>query len=482
MDFNLPLIQVVVEYWMLLVPLLLHGLGILFIFDVLMNGRTSQGTIAWVMALFFFPYLAVFLYLMFGARRIQDYAASHQSGTTDIRHLGKKLRQNGELRRFMVCETPQIDVLSDIYQLPAMKGNRCSLLIDGTVTFDSILQGISEAKRYIMVQFFIIHADGLGNRLKKALIERARAGVRVYFLYDKVGSVRLTRSYIDDLKSAGVQVGIFGVGRGWLNRFRINFRNHRKIVVVDGKKSWVGGHNVGDEYLGMSHRFSRWRDTHVKMEGPVTLGVQLSFVEDWHWACGNLPEASWDPPPAYGSERVLCIPTGPGDIVESGSLMMVQAINAATRRCWMFSPYFVPDVAVIKALQLAAMRGVDVRILIPANPDKRVVWWAAHSYLFDVALAGVRMYTYRDGFMHQKVFLIDDSLAGIGTANLDNRSLRINFEITMAFTDSDFIRRVETMCLEDFARSDPLTTDDVYRRSLMFRLAIRTARLFSPIL
>ncbi len=181
----MPSIQVVIEYWMLAVPLLLHGLGILFIFDVLMNGRTSQGTIAWVMALFFFPYLAVFLYMMFGARRIQDYAASHQSDTTDIHHLGKQLRQNESLHSLMVRETPQIDVLSDIYQLPVMKGNRCTLLIDGTATFDSILKGIAEAKHYILVQFFIVHADGLGTRLKKALIEKARAGVRVYFLYDK---------------------------------------------------------------------------------------------------------------------------------------------------------------------------------------------------------------------------------------------------------------------------------------------------------
>jgi cardiolipin synthase len=478
----MPSIQVVVEYWMLLVPLLLHGLGILFIFDVLMNGRTSQGTIAWVMALFFFPYLAVFLYIMFGARRIQNYAASHQSDTMDIHQLGKNLRQDRKLRSLMVQKTPQIDVLSDIYQLPVMKGNHCTLLVDGLATFDSILQGIAEARQYILIQFFIVHADNLGNRLKEALIERARAGVRIYFLYDKVGSVRLPRAYTDELKAAGIHVGIFRVGRGWLNRFRINFRNHRKIVVVDGEKSWVGGHNVGDSYLGKSRRFSAWRDTHVKMAGPVTLGVQLSFTEDWHWACGQLPEVSWAPPPAYGSEPVLCIPTGPGDLVESCSLMMVQAINASTWRCWMFSPYFVPDVAVIKALQLAALRGVDVRIVIPAQPDKRVVWWAAHSYLFEVAVAGVRMYTYRKGFMHQKVFLIDDNLAGIGTANLDNRSLRINFEITMAFTDADFIHRVEAMCLDDFALSDPLTTDDVYRRSQLFRFAMRTARLFSPIL
>jgi cardiolipin synthase len=478
----MPEFAVVIEYWMLLIPLALHGIGLLFIFDIIMHGRTSQGTIAWVMALFFFPYLSVFLYMIFGARRIHDYTASHQSGTTYIHHLGKQLRQNHKLRDLMVREMPPIDVLSDIYQFPVMKGNRCTLLIDGKATFDSILEGIATARRYILFQFFIIHHDELGKRVKQALMERARAGVKVYVLYDKIGSAGLSRSYMSELKAAGVRVGVFRVGRGWLNRFRINFRNHRKIVVVDGEKSWVGGHNVGDEYVGESRRFSSWRDTHVAMAGPVTLAVQLSFVEDWHWACGKLPDVSWEPPPVCGSEPVLCIPTGPGDMVESCSLMMVQAINAAKRRCWMFSPYFVPDVAVIKALQLAALRGVDVRILIPANPDKRVVWWAAHSYLAEVAVAGVRMYTYREGFMHQKVFLIDESLAGIGTANLDNRSLRINFEITMVFTDADFIRRVEKMCLDDFAVSDPLTTDDVYRRSLAFRLAIRTSRLFSPIL
>ncbi|WP_172683865.1 phospholipase D-like domain-containing protein [Desulfosarcina cetonica] len=289
--------------------------------------------------------------------------------------MGKRLRQDRKLFDLMESGTPQIDVLSHIYHFPVMKGNRATLLIDGQATFDSILEGIAMARDYVLVQFFIVHADDLGNRFKAALIERARAGVRVYFLYDRMGSFGLARSYIRDLKAAGVHVAIFRVGRGWLNRFHINFRNHRKIVVVDGEKSWVGGHNVGDAYLGKGRRFKRWRDTHVKVEGSVTLAAQLSFVEDWHWACGQLPEVSWAPPPAFGNEPVLCIPTGPGDLVESCSLMMVQAINAATRRCWMLSPYFVPDVAVIKALQLAAMRGVDVRILIPAHPDKRVVWW-----------------------------------------------------------------------------------------------------------
>lgn len=478
----MPVVEIAFDYWILLIAVTLHGLGILFIFDVIMNGRTSQGTIAWVMALFFFPYLAVFLYLMFGARRIHKYAVVRQSGSTDIHRLGRQLRQDRRLRGLMVSDALRIDVLSDVYHLPVMAGNRSTLLINGEMTFNSILEGIRNARKYVLMQFFIVHDGELGQRLKAALVERAGAGVRVYFLYDRIGSAGLPRAFINDLRAAGVQVAAFRVGKGLLNRFRINFRNHRKIVVVDGVRSWVGGHNIGDEYLGKNRRRGMWRDTHVKMEGPVTLAVQLCFAEDWIWACGQMPEVCWDPPLCPGNEEVLCIPTGPGDLVESCSLMMVRAINLAKKRCWIMTPYFVPDVAVIKALQLAAFRGVDVRILIPANPDKRVVWWAAHSYLFDVAVAGVRMYKYREGFMHQKVFLVDDTLAGIGTANLDNRSLRINFEMTMVFNDPEFVRQVVTMCRNDFAVSVPLTTDDVYCRPWPFRLAIRAARLFSPIL
>ncbi|MDL2274797.1 cardiolipin synthase [Desulfosarcina sp. OttesenSCG-928-G10] len=479
----MPFIEWVNEYWVVVIPLVFHTAGLVFIFDVIMNGRTSQGTIAWVMALFFCPYLAVIFYLVFGARRIKNYSIAHQSGVTDIHHLGKMLQQDERLQALMdKKDLSRIDIFSHVYHFPVMKGNRATLLVDGEETFASLFEGIASARHYILAQFFIIHPDNLGNRFKAALIERAKAGVQVYFLYDQIGSVHLSRAYIRELKAAGVHVSIFKVGGRWVNRLHINFRNHRKIVVVDGEKSWVGGHNVGDDYLGKGKKFRHWRDTHVKVEGPATLPVQLSFVEDWYWVCGKLPDVCWNPPPLYGNEPVLCIPTGPGDLVESCSLMMVQAINTATSRCWMMTPYFVPDVAVIKALQLAAMRGVDVRILIPGNPDKRVVWWAAHSYLAEVAVAGVRMYTYTEGFMHQKVFLIDDRFAGIGTANLDNRSLRINFEITLLFTDPAFIQKVEEMCRTDFSRSTALTTDEIYRSSLFFRLAIRASRLFSPIL
>jgi cardiolipin synthase A/B len=476
------LLGYIVDNWLLFAALAIHAVSWVLVYDVLMHGRTSQGTIAWVMGLVFFPYLFVIFYLAFGARRIEAYAVHRQTGRSPLVRLVHGLLGHVDLRGMMVAHQPLSSLLNPLTQLPTLGGNRTDLLVDGRQTFDSILGGIAAARRYVLVQFFRVHDDLLGDKLRQALIKKAREGLKVYFLYDKIGSVGLSRTYLAGMQAAGVRTGAFRVGRGWLNRFRVNFRNHRKLVVVDGHTCWVGGHNVGSIYLDGGRRFHRWRDTHVKISGPVTLAVQLTFVEDWHWASGEMPDLSWEVPAPAGTEAVLCLPTGPGDLMETASLMMVAAIHRARERCWIMTPYFVPDVAVIKALQLAAMRGVDVRILIPGKPDKRVVWWAAHSYLFEVAVAGVRLYTYRPGFMHQKVFLIDDQLAGVGTVNLDNRSLRINFEITMVFTAPAFIEEVASMCAQDFAQADLLTPDEVYRRPLWFRLAIRAARLFSPML
>ena len=479
----MPDIRIVLDVWVLVVPLLLHALGLWHAVDIIMHGRTSQGTIAWVMALLLFPYLAVPIYMVFGGRKIKDYAIARQAGDRAINHLGQALGNNEALRGLTGdLRDPQIDALCNIARLPVAGWNRCNLLINGEATFNSILEGIRRAEKYVLIQFFIIQDDTIGRQLRDLCIAKVRAGVPVYFLYDKIGCVGLSRTYLDSLSAAGVQVAVFSVGRGVLNRFRVNFRNHRKIVITDGHTAWVGGHNIGDEYLGKSRRFGPWRDTHVIVEGPVALTVQLSFCEDWYWATETLPEVSWQAPAKKGNETVLCMPTGPSDLFETGALWVVHAINMAWERCWILSPYFVPDSSVINALQLAALRGVDVRIVIPANPDKRVVWWAAHSYFRTMKEVGVSILKYREGFMHQKVVLVDDRLATIGTANLDNRSLRINFEITMMFMEREFIQKVAAMCERDFTVCVPLTRGDIESWSLPFRLATRAARLLSPIL
>jgi len=479
----MPDIHIVFDLWVLIVPVVFHALGLFYVVDIIMNGRTSQGTIAWAMALMLFPYLAAPLYMVFGGRKLRDYAVARQAGDRAINHLGRELETSEELRDLAgELRDPQIDALGNIARLPVSGWNRCNLLINGEATFNSILEGIRRAEKYVLIQFFIIHDDTLGRQLRDLCIAKVRAGVPVYFLYDKIGCTGLPKAYLDPLVTAGVQVAVFRVGLGVMNRLRVNFRNHRKIVVVDGHTAWVGGHNVGDEYLGKSKRFGAWRDTHVIMEGPVALAVQLSFCEDWYWAVETLPDVSWKAPPKKGKDAVLCMPTGPSDTFETGALWVVHAINMAWERCWILSPYFVPGSSVINALQLAALRGVDVRIVIPANPDKRVVWWAAHSYFKTMGEVGVSILKYQEGFMHQKVVLIDDRLATIGTANLDNRSLRINFEITMMFTERRFIQKVAAMCERDFSTCVPLPPDEIKAWSLPFRLATRTARLLSPIL
>lgn len=246
--------------------------------------------------------------------------------------------------------------------------------------------------------------------------------------------------------------------------------------------AYVGGHNVGDEYLGKDPVLSPWRDTHVEMRGPIVQCVQVPFVEDWNWATGETPELNWDPEGAEGGDvGAACIPTGPADPLETGTLCFLQAINSAEDRLWIVSPYFIPDAQLMSALQLAALRGVDVRILIPQNPDHLHVYLSGISYLEEAEEAGVRIYRYQPGFLHQKVWLIDDYASIVGTANLDNRSMRLNFEITMLILSKDFASEVESMLETDFSKSKLAASAEYTERALPFRFLVRVCRLLAPV-
>lgn len=240
---------------------------------------------------------------------------------------------------------------------------------------------------------------------------------------------------------------------------------------------------MGDDYLGKSHKFDAWRDTHVEVKGPVVQAVQFSFLEDWYWASSAIPELNWKLTPVEQNNiQAQVVATGPADRLDSCGLFFVHAIQSARNRIWIASPYFVPDAPVISALQLAALRGVDVRILVPDKPDHLLVYWASYSYYEKVLPLGIKLYRYQAGFMHQKTMLVDDAVSAVGTANFDNRSFRLNFEITMLFNDQDFAGEVETMFEEDFSRSRQATMADFEQRSFFFRLAARSSSLLSPIL
>ncbi len=311
----------------------------------------------------------------------------------------------------------------------------------------------------------------------------AREGVKIYLLYDEIGCFTTPARYWATLRAEGVEVHPFNTRRGWRNRFQINFRNHRKIVLADGNVAYIGGLNVGNEYVGKNKHFGHWRDTQIELRGPCVAAVELSFLQDWHWATKKMLALPAIPPPTerQGNAAAIVIPTGPADASATCTFMLLAVISSARRRLWIASPYFVPDETVYDALQLAAIRGVDVRILLPSMPDHLLVYLAAFSYLESAEAVGVKFYRYKSGFLHQKVLLVDDDLAGVGSVNLDNRSMRLNFELTALFADKDFARQTAAMLEKDFAESERATPGDLKKRGLLFRFAVRAALLLAPV-
>ncbi|RLB53131.1 MAG: cardiolipin synthase [Deltaproteobacteria bacterium] len=460
-----------------------HAIGLYSAVHAVMSTRTPQGTIAWAVSLVAFPYLTVPAYWVFGRSRFHGYITERVTGMSNAQQLSPETRERLEEHRVPVMERlPAVRAVEGLAGLPPLGGNAVELLNDGAATFDSILAGVDAGEEYVLFQFFIVRDDELGRKVHERLVAKAKAGVRVYFLYDEVGSTDLPKAYIRGLRDAGVHVSAFNARRGVGNRFQINFRNHRKVVVVDGRTAWIGGHNVGDEYLGKDPKFGHWRDTHMRIEGPAALAAQLSFVEDWRWATDDMLGLDWTPRPSdRGDASVAIVPTGPADSEETATLMFIHAINTANERLWIASPYFVPDEAIVFALQLACLRGVDVRILIPDKADHLLVYLAAFSYFDDVEHAGARFYRYTDGFLHQKVMLVDQTAASVGTANFDNRSFRLNFEITAMVSDAEFIAEVERMFEEDFSRSRQMRPGELAERPWWFRFVVRLARLTSPL-
>jgi cardiolipin synthase A/B len=464
-------------YWLYVANYLL-ALG--FIVSEIFRSRTSQGSIAWIISLLILPFPMTLIYAIFGIKSFDGYAAVQT-------HSGRALRKV-RASKTKILDQPATDdfpVLANVSQLPFLRGNEVELLIDGDATFKSIFEGIARATDTLLVQFYIVHDDQLGREFADRLLERAKAGVKIYLLYDDVGSFGLPRAYKERLRAGGVEVHGFNHRHRFLRLLgptRIQYRNHRKIVIADGKEAWIGGLNVGDEYVGRSKKFGHWRDTHVRFKGPAVLAATLSFREDWQWATGdelpNLPDSI----EVAGDQSMLIMPTGPADELESCAIAFDDVIGQSQKRLWIVSPYFVPDLSMETALFAARMRGVDVRILIPEKPDHRIVWLASIAYANRMVHHGIDMYRYPSGFLHQKVILVDDKLAGVGTVNFDNRSFRINFEITMWFINRKMIGDVEKMLTRDFDDANKVDRVVPGSQGVVMRFLTQAARLLSPIL
>lgn len=451
-----------------------------------MQSRTEQGAVAWALSLNTVPVVAVPAWMVFGDSDLESYVTAKRAGIEETRPFADLFIENlrGAEGATDPGDSELATTLEQLASMPMTRGNHVELLVDGENTYRSIFKAVDEAEDYILVQFYILRADETGGDLKERLIRKAKEGVRVWVLVDNFGSLTLPSEYLEEMEEAGIETSFFMDLSGKANRFQLNFRNHRKIVVVDGKTGFVGGHNVGDEYRGKHPSLTPWRDSHIRLTGPVVKTLQVPFVEDWHWATGDIPEnLDWEitSEDFVGEMEALCLATGPADPMETCAMFFLTAINQAKDRIWIASPYFVPDDKLVTALQLAAVRGVDVRVLMPDMNDSRLVHFSSFSYLQELEKAGVKAYRYEKGFLHQKVALVDDKLSAIGSANFDNRSFRLNFEVTGIVYDEDFAGQVEEMLLSDFENSRLSGAEEYEEKPFYFRLLIRLSRLLAPI-
>ncbi len=463
-----------------LVTLVFQIGGIYFAIKAVMISRTPQASIAWGLALIIFPYLAIPLFLIFGESRFSGYA---MAGTGEVPQLDAALKRVQEgIAGFQTTFPPKYrdadQLAKNLRGLPVIAGNQARLLIDGGQAFPVIFEAIASAREYAVVQFYIIHDDGVGRELKKRLLAAAKRGVRCWVLYDKVGAKGLPDSYVDELVLAGVHVQAFVTNRQFGRRFQMNFRNHRKLVIVDGRVAFVGGLNIGDEYMGLGP-LGAWRDTHLQIEGPAAVAFQVSFLEDWYYATRTVPDLPVVPVRG-GNEDVLIFASGPSEPWGITPAVYCEIIHDVRERIWIASPYFVPDPMLRGALAHAALRGVDVRIILPQGIDHLLPWLSSFSYYPQMLAAGVKIWRYQPGFMHQKVMLADNDLAIVGSVNLDYRSFMLNFELAAAVRDEGFAREVERMFEADFARSEPEDLTRFEKGSFFFRLKCRLSALMSP--
>jgi len=440
-------------------------------FEAIRRARTPQGAVGWTVFLFAWPILAVPLYMFFGYARVQSYAEARREADLALPD-GSQAVLPPDGRTF-----ERLDALSAVSLHPVTRGNGMTLLPEAEVAFGAIFDEIGRAERYVLVQFYTIRDDGIGGRLAEAMIAAAGRGVRVRLLYDAFGSFLLSRSYRRRLTEAGIE---FFVQRGParpLGRFGLNFRNHRKIVVVDGRVAFTGGMNVGDEYLG------EWRDTQMEVRGPIVAQLQAQFLQDWFWVSGQRldDELIWSPSPDPQDMTALAIGASPTDPNDNGALYFVALAQTARKRLWIATPYFAPEHSVLAALKLAGLRGVDVRILLPEVPDRWTPWVAAFAFFDEVRLSGCEIWRYQGYFMHQKVVLVDDDIVSVGTFNLDVRSSLLNFETTVVFCDTQAAQQVEWMLEADFDRSHRLERG-LSEQPLWLRIAAPVARLMAPLL
>jgi cardiolipin synthase A/B len=456
--------------------------GFIFACIAILRARTPQGTVAWIVGLITMPFFVVPLFVFFGRSKFYGYTSKRKT-------FDEKVDQKMHQLEYKTIENESndhhlqslLDTLRPLCRPAFTDENKVTLLIDAECTYASMLQAIEQAEKYIIFQFYTFRADAIGNKFSKILIRKAREGIKVNVLYDEIGS-DLPKEFISELTAAGVEVSHFNslTGKG---KLQINFRNHRKILIIDGNVAYVGGLNIGDEYLGRWKSMGPWRDTHLRLEGPSVVACQLVHAKDWYWCTQKELELDWKiKSPGTGNAKVMVLPSGPADARQKCLLSHVAMINAAQKRLWIANPYFVPPESLMDAILLASLRGVDVRVILPSYCDSWFVMAASKVYIPRLMQHGVKVFRYNAGFSHQKVILIDDMFASVGSANFDFRSMFINFEVTIIVQQAEFQQQIVDMLLADFAQSEQVSCEEFEQMSLWDKILTKGANLLAPVL
>jgi cardiolipin synthase A/B len=479
---------------------------------IMLERRPPTATLAWIMMLAALPLVGVPIYLIVGPRRLRRKKL--RLGLARKR-IGSLLRQWREARATRLSVQGQLmRAGTQLGQLPPEEALEVRLFVEGDACYDALVVAIAGARHHVHLEYYIFRDDATGTRIIDALVERARAGIEVRLLVDAVGA-RLRRPALQAMRAAGVDVCFFNgvrIFRVW--RRLMNFRTHRKIVVIDGALGFTGGMNITDVHSARVSGESAWRDTHVCFAGPAVHGLQATFLENWVFTTGNdlgssQPErfAQFFPPTQSGSEAIDATVLGNGRVMtpappqgspNASALQIAQvlasgpdqdfyvveafyfaAITCAQQRLWLTTPYFVPGEPLLAAIASAAYRGIDVRLLMPERSDSALVDAAGRTYYDELLAAGVRIYLYPPPMLHAKTAIIDDGLAIVGTANLDNRSFRLNFEVVAAFYGGKIVAQLAQAFENDLSRSQSATRREA-RSPFLDRLFASAARLLAP--
>jgi cardiolipin synthase A/B len=465
-------------------------MSVIFIsFVIFLENRHPTQTLTWIIVLGSFPLIGFFFYLLFGRNYRKErmfrkkYFLDKQAflkveGESDPKSAEKMQMMGDQQRRLF-------NLAQKLGNSPISFATSTKTLTNGSETFRNILNEMKKATHHIHLEYYIVRDDGIGQEIKNLLISKALEGVKIRFLFDDVGSWKLSKTYIRELQNAGVEMIPFGPVRLPFLNNKFNFRNHRKIIVIDGSVGFVGGLNIGDEYLGKNKYFGFWRDTHLMLKGEAVRSLQLIFLQDWYYMTNHsFLTAEYLSPDLRENNHggVQLIAGGPDNEWSVIKNIFFSMITTAEKSVWIASPYFIPDEDIFSAIKVAALSGIDVRILVPKRPDKRIVFHASRSYFPELMEAGVRIYEYERGFMHSKIVIVDHEIASIGTSNMDMRSFHLNFEVNAFLYKTRSTQKLVNDYMKDITHSSEINLSMFKKRHIGLRILESTSRLLSPLL